>query len=359
MTRLQIHQPVKVLVVDDSAIVRKVLRQQLEGYHDIRVVATAPDPFIARDKILTFRPDVMILDLEMPRMKGIPFLQRLMQRHPIPTIIFSSVTPEGGRNALEAIAAGAVDVICKPGEGYSMGDVCVELVQKIRAASQARLRHLQFQTPPSPMKRLSMPEARHKIFAIGASTGGVQALTTVLSAFPENVPGTLVVQHMPKHFTSSFAERLNRECLVEVKEAQDGDQVFSGRVLIAPGGTHMVLQRSGIHYYVKLQNGERVFHQKPSVEVLFNSVAGCAGAQAVGAILTGMGQDGALGLLRMRQQGAHTVAQNESSCVVYGMPKEAIACGAAEKVVPLHRIAETMIQMAKQPMPVWGEMSHV
>ena len=345
------QRPIKVLIVDDSAIVRKVLRRQLETYPDIEVVATAPDPYVARDKIVSLHPDVMTLDLEMPRMDGITFLRKVMQHHPIPTVILSSLTPEKSANALEAMSAGAVDVMCKPGPAYSVGDACIELVHKIRAASRASLKHLQAESR-RPVRRLAMAETTHKIFAIGASTGGVQALTTVLSAFPSNVPGTLVVQHMPANFTASFAQRLNQECVVEVKEAQDGDRVVSGRVLIAPGGRHMVLKRSGANYSVAIVGGERVCHQMPSVEVLFNSVAESAGANAVGALLTGMGQDGAAGLLRMRQQGAHTVVQDEQSCVVYGMPKEAIGCGAAEKVVPLHRIAETMIKMVNQQVTV-------
>lgn len=345
------HQgPIKVIIVDDSAIIRKVLRRQLEKHADIQVVATAPNPYVARDKIVSLHPDVMTLDLEMPRMDGITFLRKVMQHHPIPTIILSSLTPEGGANALEAMSAGAVDVMCKPGAAYSVGDVCIELVHKIWAASRARLKHLQAESRP--VRRLAMAETTNKIFAIGASTGGVQALTTVLSAFPANVPGTLVVQHMPANFTASFAQRLNQECAVEVKEAQDGDRVVPGRVLIAPGGYHMVLERSDANYYVDIVGGERICHQKPSVEVLFNSVADYAGANAVGAILTGMGQDGAAGLLRMRQQGARTIAQDEQSCVVYGMPKEAIECGAVEKVVPLQRVAETMIQMVNQRVAV-------
>ncbi len=342
---------IKVLIVDDSAIVRKVLRGQLDAYTDIEVVATAPDPYVARDKILSLHPDVITLDLEMPRMDGLTFLRRLMQHHPIPTIILSSLTPQGGQNALEALNAGAVDVMCKPGPAYSVAEACLELVDKIRAASRASMEHLQKESS-RPVRRLARVETTHKIFAIGASTGGVQALTTVLSAFPANVPGTLVVQHMPANFTHSFAQRLNQESAVEVKEAQDGDLVVPGRVLIAPGGFHMILRRTGAKYLVALQGGKRVCHQKPSVEVLFNSVAEQAGANAVGAILTGMGQDGAQGLLKMRQQGARTLAQDEKSCVVYGMPKEAAECGAAEKIVPLHRVAETMIQMVHQCKPI-------
>jgi len=341
---------IKVLIVDDSAIVRKILSRQLNQYRGIEVIGTAPDPYIARDKIVALEPDVLTLDVEMPRMDGITFLRKLMRYHPMPVIVLSSLTPKGGKVALEALAAGAVEVISKPGPAYSVGEACKELIEKIRAASKARINtktivQEQSQMPP---KRLSMVETTNKIFAIGASTGGVQALTRLLSALPANAPGTLVVQHMPARFTTSFAERLNNECAVNVSEAVDGDHVIPSRVLIAPGGLHMLLQRSGANYYVTVKDGPPVCRQKPSVEVLFNSVAKYAGANAVGAILTGMGNDGANGLLNMRQNGAHTIAQDEASSIVFGMPKEAIALGAAEKVVPLSDIAETMIALARK-----------
>jgi len=343
-----INTNVRVLVVDDSAIVRKILSQELGRRSGIEIVGTAPDPYIARDKIVALNPDVLTLDVEMPRMDGITFLRKLMKHRPMPVIVLSSLTPQGGKTAMEALEAGAVEVMCKPGGSYSVGDVCNVLVDKIKAASRARLNHKQAAPGPvRPAARLSMAETTNKIFAIGASTGGVQALTCVLSSLPGNAPGTVVVQHMPAHFTTSFAQRLNGECAVTVKEAQDGDHVVSGRVLIAPGGLHMLLQRSGANYFVSLRDGPAVCRQKPSVEVLFKSVARYAGANAVGAILTGMGDDGATGLLEMRQAGAHTVAQDEQSCVVFGMPKEAIARGAAEKIVPLNRIAETLIQCAR------------
>jgi two-component system chemotaxis response regulator CheB len=238
--------------------------------------------------------------------------------------------------------------MCKPGGSYSVGDVCASLVEKIKAAARARL----LRSPASGARdaapvRLSMTETTNKIFALGASTGGVQALTCVLSALPANAPGTVVVQHMPAHFTTSFAQRLNGECAVRVKEAADGDHVVPGQVLIAPGGLHLLLQRSGASYFVTLRDGPPVCRQKPSVEVLFNSVAKYAGSNAVGAILTGMGDDGATGLRNLRQAGAHTLAQDEASCVVFGMPKEAIARGGAEKIVPLDRVAETLISFAR------------
>lgn len=346
---LTLNKCIRVLVVDDSAIVRKILTQELGRQPGIEVVGTAPDPYIARDKILALEPDVLTLDVEMPRMDGITFLRKLMKHRPMPVIVLSSLTPQGGRTAMEALEAGAVEVMCKPSGAYSVGDMCTVLVEKIKAASTARIAArpdtaVRSITTP---QRLSMAETTNKIFAIGASTGGVQALTRVLSSMPANAPGTVVVQHMPAHFTTSFAQRLHAECAMSVKEADDGDHVLPGRVLIAPGGLHMVLHRSGANYYVSLKDGPPVCRQKPSVEVLFNSVAKFAGANAVGAILTGMGDDGATGLLNMRQTGAHTVAQDEQSCVVFGMPKEAIARGGAERIVPLNKVAEHLIAFAR------------
>jgi two-component system chemotaxis response regulator CheB len=338
-----------VLIVDDSAIVRKILSRQLDQHRGIEVVGTAPDPYIARDKIVALEPDVLTLDVEMPRMDGITFLRKLMRFHPMPVIILSSLTPKGGKMAIEALAAGAIDVISKPGPAYSVGKACSDLVQKIKAASRARIDERIVTQGPSKAtpRRLHMVETTNKIFAIAASTGGVQALSRVLAALPSNAPGTLVVQHMPGNFTKSFAERLDNECEVNVKEARNGDHVIPGRVLIAPGGLHMLLQRSGANYYVTIKDGSAVCRQKPSAEVLFNSVAKYAGANAVGAILTGMGNDGAGGLLNMRQNGAHTIAQDEASSIVFGMPKEAIECGAAQKVVPLSQIAKTMINVVQ------------
>jgi len=338
---------VKVLIVDDSAIVRKILSRQLSQHRGIEVVGTAPDPYIARDKIVALKPDVLTLDVEMPRMDGITFLRKLMEHHPMPVIVLSSLTPKGGKTAMEALTAGAVEVMSKPGPAYSVAEACEALAEKIKAASRARVnRSITAQGRRPPVKRMHMVETTNKIFAIGASTGGVQALEQVLSALPANAPGTLVVQHMPAQFTTSFAERLDGECAVNVREAQDRDRVIPGRVLIAPGGFHMLLQRSGANYYVAVKDGPSVCRQKPSVEVMFGSVAKFAGANAVGAILTGMGNDGAGGLLNMRRSGAHTMAQDEASSVVFGMPKEAIERGAAEEIVPLSRIARTLIKFA-------------
>jgi two-component system, chemotaxis family, protein-glutamate methylesterase/glutaminase len=339
---------IKVLIVDDSAIVRKILSQQLSLDSNIEVIGTAPDPYIARDKIVALNPDVLTLDVEMPRMDGITFLKKLMKYHPMPVIVLSSLTPKGGKTAMEALSAGAVEVISKPGPSYSVGQACTELIEKIKAVSKTQIFKNTVEYSENQNNKLYMTETTNKIFAIGASTGGVQALSYVLAQFPANAPGTLVVQHMPGHFTTSFAERLNRECQVHVSEAQDGDRVIPGQVLIAPGGFHMLLRRSGANYYVTVKEGPRVCRQIPSVEVLFNSVAKFAGANAIGAILTGMGDDGARGLLNMRNNGARTIAQDEASSIVFGMPKEAIACGAAEKIVSLSDVAKSLIEFAQQ-----------
>jgi len=336
---------IKVLIVDDSAVVRKVLSEAIAQDSAIEVVGTAPDPYVARDKIVQLQPDVITLDVEMPRMDGITFLHKLMRSKPMPVIVLSSLTPKGGKNAMAALEAGAFDVMCKPGAAYSINKACTELIGKIKYASRAKIKRLT-RDAIGTKKRLSMAETTNKIFAIGASTGGVQALTEVITRLPSNAPGTLIVQHMPEKFTASFADRLNGLCDVNVKEAEDGDRILPGRVLLAPGGFHMLMNRSGANYYVNVKDGPAVCRQRPSVEVMFNSVAKYAGANAIGAMLTGMGDDGAKGLLNMRQQGAHTVAQNEETCVVYGMPKEAIDIGAAEKVVPLDEVAATMIKFA-------------
>lgn len=340
---------IKVLIVDDSAIVRKMLTAELSRYANIEIVGTAPDAFIARNKIVALKPDVLTLDLEMPRMNGITFLQKLMKQHPMPVIVLSSFTPRGSKKAMEAYDAGAIEVICKPEPADNIRDICKTLVEKIQAASKAHMdrRPLKAEQITSPMKPLAIAEATNTIFAIGASTGGVQALTTILSALPANAPGTLVVQHMLPRFTASFAERLDIVCAMKVKEAQDKDVLTAGEALVAPGGRHMLLQRHSNDYYVTIKDGPEVCRQKPSVEVLFNSVAKYAGPNAVGVILTGMANDGAKGLLNMRKHNAHTIAQDESSSIVFGMPREAIKLGAAEKVVSLPNIAATMIQFIK------------
>ncbi|MCY2955142.1 MAG: chemotaxis response regulator protein-glutamate methylesterase [Planctomycetota bacterium] len=335
-------RPIRVLIVDDSAVVRQLLTRELSRDSQIRVVGTAPDPYVARDKILELKPDVITLDVEMPRMDGLTFLRKLMEHYPLPVIVLSSLTAKGTETALDALAADAVDVLGKPGSAYSLGDLGPQLAQRIKAASRSRAQ----KTVPQPPAAASPLRTTDQIFAIGASTGGVQALTTVLSAFPSNAPGTVVVQHMPARFTASFAHRLDTICQVRVQEAVDGDAVIPGRVLIAPGGKHMLLSRSGARYTVSLRDGPEVFHQKPSVEVLFDSVSRHAGPISVGAILTGMGADGAQGLLNMRKAGARTIAQDEASCVVFGMPQEAIKRGAAERIVSLDQVAPTLLSLA-------------
>jgi two-component system chemotaxis response regulator CheB len=342
---------IKVLLVDDSAIVRKVLSQELSKDPDIEVVGAAPDPFVARDMILSLKPDVLTLDIEMPRMDGLTFLRRLMRFYPIPVVIVSSLSPAGGDVALEAIDIGAVEVLCKPGASYAVGDMGVELRDKVKAAAQSRVRSAAERPVPAavpPHGRLSLLRTTHSVVAIGASTGGTQALQSVLSTLPANSPGIVIVQHMPEHFTRSFAERLNSLCAIQVKEAEDGDTVVPGRALIAPGNFHMELDRSGAVYKVKVRRGELVSRHRPSVNVLFRSVARYAGRNAVGAILTGMGNDGAEGMKEMRDQGAATIAQDEASCVVFGMPKEAIAMGGAEHVLPLDAIPAKILELAAQ-----------
>jgi len=336
---------VKVLIVDDSAVVRQMLSHQLSRDKGILVVGTAPDPFVARDKIIELKPDVLTLDIEMPRMDGITFLRKLMIHHPMPVIVLSSLTAEGTETALQALEAGAVEVLSKPSSAYSVDDLGTMLIAKIKGAARARIRPSAARPPSAPP--LAMAATTDKLLAVGASTGGVQALSELLPAFPPNAPGTVIVQHMPAMFTTSFAQRLNSMCKVEVREAANGDSVVPGRVLIAPGGFHTTLRRSGARYYVEIKDGPEVHHQRPSVDVLFDSVAKYAGANAVGAILTGMGADGADGMLNMRRAGAKTIAQDERSCIVFGMPMEAIKRGAAEHVMPLSEIAPAMMKLAQ------------
>lgn len=336
---------IKVLIVDDSAVVRTVLTEELSKDPDIEIVGTAPDPYIARDKIVFLKPDVITLDVEMPRMDGITFLKKLMRHYPLPVIIVSSLTPKGGDLAMEALENGAVDVLCKPGGSYTVGDIALQLIDKIKGAARVVPRKKTV-TESSTVKRLSMTKTTNKVLAIGASTGGTEAIKDVLTKFPVDSPGTVIVQHMPEKFTTSFAKRLDELCAMKVVEAQGGETVQPGIALLAPGNKHMVLRRSGARYWVEVKDGPLVFHQRPAVEVLFNSVAKYAGKNAIGVILTGMGADGAAGLLNMRNAGAQTIAQDEESCVVFGMPKEAIKKGGAEYVLPLEKISEKIIRLA-------------
>ena len=338
---------IRVLIVDDSAIVRKIFSEELSKYPDIEIIGTAPDPYVARDKIVSLKPDVITLDIEMPRMDGITFLKKLMRYYPLPTIVVSSLTTKGGKLTLEAIDSGAVDVIAKPGAAYTVGDMSAQLVEKIRAAARAKIVRKEERATDSalqqPMKALA--QTSNKVIAVGASTGGTEALKALLVQMPPNSPGMVIVQHMPAHFTTAFAERLNGICQISVKEAKDGDRLSNGLALIAPGNFHMLLRRSGAVYYVEVKTGPMVHHQRPAVDVLFKSTAQYAGANAIGVILTGMGADGAAGLLEMKKAGAGTVAQDENSCVVFGMPKEAIKMGAVDKVLPLDQIAAQIIRM--------------
>ncbi|HOK06721.1 MAG TPA: chemotaxis response regulator protein-glutamate methylesterase [Syntrophales bacterium] len=340
---------IKVLIVDDSAIVRKIFTEELAKYPDIEVVGSAPDPFVARDKIVNLNPHVITLDIEMPRMDGLTFLRKLMKYHPVPTVVVSSLTKEGSSLTLEALEIGAVDVIAKPGGSYSVGDMSAQLVEKIRAAARARFIVPHQRNVGSAAAAVEAPQAlsqtTNKIIAIGASTGGTEAIKAVLTKLPHNSPGVVIVQHMPANFTAAFAERLNNLCRINVREARDNDTVVPGTALLAPGNYHMLLRRSGARYYVEVKTGPMVHHQRPAVDVLFKSVAKYAGANAVGVILTGMGADGAEGLKEMKNMGAATIAQDEKSCVVFGMPKEAIKLGAADRVVPLDNIAAEILRM--------------
>jgi len=331
----------KVLIVDDSAIVRKIFTEVISRQPDLEVAGTAPDPYVARDKIVQNRPDVITLDLEMPRMDGLTFLKKIMHYYPLPVIIVSSLTPRGSKMALQALELGAVEVLAKPDGAFSVGELGVELVEKIRTAAHVRFTPRKPSEAPSSATRLApLAQTTDKIIAIGASTGGTEAIKKVLLRLPANTPGVLIVQHMPPKFTTAFAERLNQQCAMEVKEAQDGDSVTTGRALLAPGNYHMLLKRSGARYFVQVKNGPPVHHQCPSVDVLFNSAAQSGGANVIGVILTGMGADGAEGMAAMKARGAYNIAQDEASCVVFGMPKEAIRKGAIHKVLPLTRIPE-------------------
>ena len=342
---------IRVLVVDDSASVRQTLVSILEAAPDIEVLGTASDPYVAARRIQDDVPDVIILDLEMPRMDGLTFLRKIMAQKPIPVIICSTLTEAGSRMLFEVLEAGAIDVLPKPrvDTRQFLLEASVRVCDAVRAAARARLRGARRPSQPIEAKlsadvmipppipgRVVMQTDR--IVCIGASTGGTESLRDVLEALPVESPAIVIVQHMPEHFTAAFAKRLNGLCAVEVKEAADGDAVHQGRVLIAPGGRHMLVQRSGGRYHVAIKDGPLVSRHRLSVDVMFRSAAQCAGANALGIIMTGMGDDGAKGLLEMRKAGAETIAQDEESCVVFGMPKEAIELGACAKVVPLDRL---------------------
>ncbi len=334
---------IRVLIVDDSAVVRKILTDELSKVEDIEVVGTAIDPFMAREKIARLAPDVLTLDVEMPRMDGLTFLSKLMQHYPMPVIVVSSLTPQNSENALRALSLGAIDIVNKPGSQFSTPDVQKHLVQAIRTASKARVFARQKEVSKPSVASFNHLETTHKIIAIGASTGGTQAIETVLRSFPANAPGTVIVQHMPQGFTEAFAKRLNNICAMEVREAKSGDAVVPGVALVSPGNQHMLLQNSGAKYFVILKDGPLVHFQRPAVDVLFQSVSRHAGKNATGVLLTGMGADGAAGLLTMKQNGARTIAQDEQTSVVYGMPREAAKLGAANEILPLNAIAQAAL----------------
>ncbi|MGI4791603.1 MAG: protein-glutamate methylesterase/protein-glutamine glutaminase [Janthinobacterium lividum] len=349
---------IRVLIVDDSAAMRQLLTQILTSDPEIEVVGTAPDPYFAREKIKQLNPDVLTLDIEMPRMDGLTFLEKLMHGHPMPVVMVSSLTQAGCDVTLRALELGAIDFFPKPTldtlSGVSGG--AAQIVEKVKAAARARLqprvssaRSALLATPAGPHGAAAY-RLTHQIIAIGASTGGTEAVKEVMRALPANSPGVLIVLHMPPGFTASYAQRLDGLSALHVKEAADGDRVLPGHALVAPGSLQMSLVRSGAEYRVHVGPGPPVNRHCPSVDVLFQSCARHAGKNAVAAILTGMGDDGARGLKTMRDSGAHTIAQDEASCVVFGMPKEAISCGGAEFVLPLGHIAAKLLALSANPV---------
>lgn len=335
---------IRVLVVDDSALVRRVLSEALDRHPDIEVVGTATDPYVARERIIALRPDVVTLDVEMPRMDGLSFLAKLMRHFPLPVIVVSSVTPQNSDAAMRALSLGAVDVIAKPGAMHATAEVTDELVRAVRVAARARVsRLLQPLAEPARRPAIASFDSTHKVIAIGASTGGTTAIEAVLRRFPVDAPATVIVQHMPEHFTASFARRLDGVCAMTVREARDGDVLAPGLAFVAPGGKHLVIQASGARWVARVKDGPKVHHQRPAVDVTFQSLARCAGRNAVAALLTGMGADGAKGMLAMRESGAHTIAQDEASSVVWGMPREAVKLEAACAVLSLDDIADALL----------------
>jgi two-component system chemotaxis response regulator CheB len=353
---------VRVLVVDDSAVVRETMSQILSSDPEIEVMGTACDPFAAAEKIRKSVPDVITLDIEMPRMDGLTFLQKLMAQHPIPVVICSSLAEDHCESTLKALEYGAVDIICKPKIGTKefLHESQVRICDAVKAAARSRP-HLRKQPPrlhvPEPkltadvviprLKSQAMIQTTERVVAVGASTGGTEALRVFLEALPADSPGIVIVQHMPEMFTAAFARRLDGLCAVTVKEAEQDDTVVRGRVLIAPGNRHTMLKRSGARYFVEVRDGPLVSRHRPSVDVLFRSAARYAGKNAVGVIMTGMGDDGAHGLCEMKEAGAATIAQDEATCVVFGMPNEAIKLGGADEVLPLERIAPEVLRICQ------------
>jgi len=351
---------IKVLVIDDSAVVRQTLTEILNSDSDIEVIGTAADPYIAAQKISQQAPDVITLDVEMPRMDGLTFLHKLMNQHPLPVVMCSSLTDKGCETAFRAMEYGAVDIITKPKLGVKtfLEESRIQICDAVKGAAHAKVRRL-FRLTDQPEAKLTadaviakssskaMIQTTEKVVVVGASTGGTEALRIVLQMLPVDSPGTIVVQHMPEKFTASFAKRLNEQCGISVKEAENGDSVVRGRVLIAPGNRHTLLKRSGANYYVEVKDGPLVTRHRPSVDVLFRSAARYAGKNAVAVIMTGMGDDGAQGMSEMHDAGAFTIAQDEATCVVYGMPKSAVELGAVDTIMPLNSIAHEIIRACK------------
>ncbi|MFA6596699.1 MAG: chemotaxis response regulator protein-glutamate methylesterase [Ignavibacteriaceae bacterium] len=343
---------IKVLIVDDSAVVRQTLADLLSSDPSIEVIATASDPFVAASRIQEQVPDVITLDIEMPHMDGLTFLQKIMTQHPIPVIICSSLSEHGSDTAIRALELGAVDIITKPKMGTKqfLEESRIHICDVVKAAAQVSIKRFvsrKHEVEPKLSADViiakntskAMIQTTEKVVVVGASTGGTEALRTFLEYFPLDSPGIVIVQHMPENFTTAFAKRLDGLCRLTVKEAEDGDTVIRGRALIAPGNHHLLLKRSGARYYVEVKDGPLVSRHRPSVDVLFRSAARYAGKNSVGVIMTGMGDDGAKGMLELKEAGAYTIAQDEKSCVVFGMPQEAIKLGAVEKVLPLQNIA--------------------
>ncbi|MFA6286538.1 MAG: chemotaxis response regulator protein-glutamate methylesterase [Opitutaceae bacterium] len=367
---MQAPRPIRVLVVDDSAVVRRLVTDALNADPEITVVGTATDPFVAKDRILELSPDVLTLDLEMPRMDGLTFLGILMRERPLPVIIMSSLTKEGSHQALEALRLGAVDVLAKPGGSYSFGDLGGTLRNAVKAAAVARLRRPGAAAPaaatvarshppfsnavPSPRPRVASDNYRgdpRRLILLGASTGGTEALREVLVRLPAGLPPIAIVQHIPAHFSRAFAERLDTLCAFPVREAADGDPLSPGTALVAPGNFHMLARWTGTGYRAELNSGPQVWHQRPAVDVLFKSVPEAHGSLMIAGVLTGMGKDGAEGLVRLRKAGASTFAQDEASSVVYGMPREAWERGGAEVQLSLGAMADHIVRLAGQARP--------
>jgi two-component system, chemotaxis family, protein-glutamate methylesterase/glutaminase len=339
--------PYKVLIVDDSSLMRHLLTEILSSDPELEVIGTAGDPFIAREKIKALSPDVLTLDIEMPRMDGLTFLEKLMRGHPMPVVMISSLTERGAETTLRALSLGAVDYVSKPKLDVSNGTIeqTGEIIAKVKAAARVKVRGVTTQvTGPVELAAGCHFSATHKVVAVGSSTGGTEALKDLLSPLPADFPGLVMVQHMPEAFTRPFSERLNSLCRIRVQEAKDGDRILPGHALLAPGGHQMEVVRHGMEYAVRVYRGERVNRHLPSVDVLFSSCARHLGKNAVGVLLTGMGADGAKGMLEMKQAHAFTIAQDEATCVVFGMPREAIRLSAVDQVLALGRIPAALLQ---------------